>query len=110
MTTSEPSTPLDPERIIAHTCAAKAYEAALQAADYVGQCGSAIDALARERDEYRAEVERLRAALRELVALKDGPRDADYERRKPAAWDAARRALDGDGQPQPRTEDGKAAD
>lgn len=32
-------------------------------------------------------------ALRELVALKDGPRDAQYERRKPLAWEAARRAV-----------------
>lgn len=30
------------------------------------------------------------AALAELVALKDGPRNDDYERRKPAAWEAAR--------------------
>jgi hypothetical protein len=31
--------------------------------------------------------------LRELVDLKDGPRDADYERRKPLAWEAARRLV-----------------
>jgi hypothetical protein len=30
------------------------------------------------------------AALRELVRLHDGPRDAAYERDKPKAWDAAR--------------------
>ncbi len=34
----------------------------------------------------------------------------DLDRDFAAAWEAARRALDGDGQPQPRTEDGKAAD
>jgi hypothetical protein len=37
----------------------------------------------------------IRAALVELVALKDGPRDAEYERRKPLAWQAARDALSG---------------
>ncbi len=31
--------------------------------------------------------------LRELVALKDGPRDEDYERRKPLAWQQAREVL-----------------
>lgn len=31
--------------------------------------------------------------LAELVALKDGPRDADYERRKPLAWERARAVL-----------------
>lgn len=41
----------------------------------------------------RAEV--AEAALRELVALKDGPRDADYERRKPLACEAARNVLTG---------------
>lgn len=39
------------------------------------------------------EVEHLRGVLQELVDLKDGPRGADYERRKPAAWEAARDAL-----------------
>lgn len=29
-------------------------------------------------------------ALAELVALKDGPRDSDYERRKPLAWERSR--------------------
>jgi hypothetical protein len=33
------------------------------------------------------------AALRELVALKDGPRDADYDERKPLAWQRARDLL-----------------
>jgi hypothetical protein len=32
-------------------------------------------------------------ALRLLVNLKDGPRDADYERDKPLAWDLARAAV-----------------
>lgn len=45
-----------------------------------------LAAVERERDE-------LREALRELVDLKDGPRDADYERRKPLAWQAGRDAL-----------------
>jgi hypothetical protein len=51
---------------------------------------------ARERD-------RLRAALRDLVDLKDGPRGADYERRKPSAWEAARRALAPVADPDPHT-------
>jgi len=38
-------------------------------------------------------VDVLEGALRELVALKDGPRDEDYYRRKEAAWEAARAAL-----------------
>lgn len=37
--------------------------------------------------------ERINAALTKLVALKDGPRDGDYIRRKPDAWDEARAAL-----------------
>lgn len=36
------------------------------------------------------------AALRELVRLKDGPRDAAYERDKPLAWDRAREVLAGE--------------
>jgi hypothetical protein len=34
-------------------------------------------------------------ALRELVELKDGPRDVEYERRKPLAWDRARAIVEG---------------
>jgi hypothetical protein len=34
-----------------------------------------------------------RQALARLVALKDGPRDEDYERCKPLAWEQARAAL-----------------
>lgn len=49
-----------------------------------------IDALRNERGRTGE----LEAALRELVTLKDGPRDADYERRKPAAWQRARDLLD----------------
>lgn len=39
-----------------------------------------------------------RATLARLVALKDGPRDAAYERNKPAAWQAARDALGSPGE------------
>lgn len=35
-----------------------------------------------------------RAALRELVKLKDGPRDDDYRERKDAAWDRGRELID----------------
>jgi len=50
---------------------------------------------AEARAEWDAEAERvrLREALTELVALKDGPRDEDYYRRKPLAWQKAREAL-----------------
>ena len=41
----------------------------------------------------RDHLEALEAALHELVDLKDGPRDEDYERRKPAAWQQARQLL-----------------
>lgn len=41
----------------------------------------------------RERVAKAEAALRELVTLKDGPRDAEYERRRPLAWDAARALL-----------------
>lgn len=46
----------------------------------------------------------LRAALAELVTLHDGPRDEDYERRKPLAWEAARAALAGSPAPVEATE------
>jgi hypothetical protein len=39
--------------------------------------------------------DRCRAALAELVRLKDGPRDAAYRAAKDAAWQAAREALRG---------------
>lgn len=35
----------------------------------------------------------LRTAARELLRLKDGPRDEDYERRKPEAWKRLREAV-----------------
>jgi hypothetical protein len=46
-----------------------------------------------EIQSLKAENLLLRAALNELVTLKDGPRDANYEQRKPFAWDLARRLL-----------------
>lgn len=58
------------------------------------------DTAAAERDQERTrraetgnERDALYAVLRELVELKDGPRDDAYERRKPAAWTWARRVL-----------------
>lgn len=50
-----------------------------------------VRALIAERDEARA-------ALADLVRLKDGPRDAAYETAKPAAWSRARAFLAADGQ------------
>lgn len=46
----------------------------------------------------------VRDALAELVRLKDGPRDEAYERDKPRAWDAARRALSAAPQETPERE------
>jgi hypothetical protein len=42
-----------------------------------------------------AELAATREALAELVRLKDGPRDAEYDLLKPAAWAAARAVLAG---------------
>lgn len=53
-------------------------------------CGERIDAV---RDELEALDRRLQGAvgvLRELVALKDGPRDDAYRAAKDVAWDVAR--------------------
>jgi len=46
-----------------------------------------------EESDNNNERDRLWESLSELVKLKDGPRDSDYERRKPLAWAAARRVL-----------------
>ena len=53
-------------------------------------------ALAAQFDLIAAQQQRDRAqgALRKLVALHDGPRDAEYHRRKPLAWQHARDLLD----------------
>lgn len=53
------------------------------------QCGNQF----RRRYVSVSVLNEVRDALAELVALKDGPRDEDYERRKPLAWEAARKAL-----------------
>jgi hypothetical protein len=49
--------------------------------------------LVAELDAMRRLVSTQNYALRLLVNLKDGPRDADYERDKPLAWDLARAAV-----------------
>ena len=49
---------------------------------------------------YEVRSRRLDDALTELVTLKDKVKDADpddYERRKPLAWEAARKAIGWDG-------------
>lgn len=51
------------------------------------------DAARAELSAVRDRLDRHRAALAELVRLKDGPRDAAYERDKPVAWTEARAAL-----------------
>jgi hypothetical protein len=48
-----------------------------------------IERAEAERDAMRPVVD----ALAALVALRDGPRDAEYERLKPLAWSAAKTAL-----------------
>lgn len=40
--------------------------------------------------------QQIRLALRQLVELKDGPRDEVYEQRKPLAWEVVRRLLKGE--------------
>ena len=55
--------------------------------------GHRPEALESNLAAHVVELERYRAALAALVRLKDGPRDAAYERDKPAAWDLARRLL-----------------
>jgi len=52
------------------------------------------DDVAAALDRAQATLDDLRAAARELLALKDSPRDEDYQRRKPLAWQALRAALD----------------
>ncbi len=52
-----------------------------------------VEAMGEQFIPLMVERDRYRAALTELVTLKDGPRDEDYERRKPLAWQAARDAL-----------------
>lgn len=68
------------------------------------------DALRRDLTEYQARtwkaeaandalarrVETLTSVGAWLLHLKDGPRDADYEREKPQAWQALREALAAD--------------
>jgi len=47
-------------------------------------------------EDHEAEVERLREcyfSLAQLVALKDGPRDATYYSERESAWAGARKAL-----------------
>jgi hypothetical protein len=53
---------------------------------------------AQDRVRLFRQLELVEGVLRELVTLKDGPRDADYERRKPLAWQHARDLLDGGGE------------
>lgn len=47
------------------------------------------------RGDLALDLRDARAALRKLVELKDGPRNDNYEREKPIAWEAARAALAG---------------
>lgn len=61
-------------------------EAGASPATRVALLHDAVASVAAERDECRA-------ALEELVRLKDGPRDDAYLAAKDAAWKAARDAL-----------------
>lgn len=49
--------------------------------------------LAEAMHEMATRSHDIREALAELVTLKDGPRDEDYLRRKPLAWQRARDLL-----------------
>lgn len=53
-----------------------------------------LEACIADAEALLAEVERLRAALEELVRLKDGQRDDAYRNAKEAAWQRAREALE----------------
>lgn len=90
---------LDDEIAVTITAEDAAYIAAAEP-DRVLELIDEVEHLERERDEWRFDhnvvehwqerAERAEAALRELVELKDGPRDDDYAARKPAAWNTAR--------------------
>jgi hypothetical protein len=54
-----------------------------------------------------ARLDQVRIILSDLVDLKDGPRDAAYERRKPFAWEAARQILDAPARPAEHDETGQ---
>jgi chromosome segregation ATPase len=54
-----------------------------------------ISDLRAERDALRERLAEVEGALRQLVDLKDGPRDSAYYASKDAAWGAARAALSG---------------
>lgn len=60
------------------------------------------DDLAEDLGRIRASL--LEDTLRELVTLKDGPRDEHYATRKPIVWGKARRLL-GQGSSSPLTEE-----
>jgi hypothetical protein len=62
-------------------------------ASHAGHWAKCARESALEAAQLRSQLTEARAALQELVTLKDGPRDAQYELRKPKAWEAAREFL-----------------
>lgn len=54
---------------------------------------AALADLTRQRDEARELLSQVDYALRNLVSLKDGPRNLAYEHDKPHAWQLAREAV-----------------
>jgi hypothetical protein len=65
---------------------------ALNVAKVSSTVGHAVKVIEAMADQFPALL-RCRAALEELVRLKDGPRDDAYRATKDAAWDEAREAL-----------------
>lgn len=70
--------------------AVKAEESAGCAGDFEARVRAAV---AEEAVDLKTRLFDAEAALAELVRLKDGPRDAAYERDKPLAWSRARAVL-----------------
>jgi hypothetical protein len=59
----------------------------------VGAVHECVPCLSGSRHRWAQRAHRAEGVLARLLALRDGPRDENYEREKPLAWEAAREAL-----------------